>query len=254
MRQAVRAVPWIEKGYMILTTRHRRTLARVVEIRRRLQRAITFRTWLILIIIIAFAVGLAGCSSQNAPQISRNAVPPKSDHYYDYVDLQAGWRIRTIIPILKSGKFIVETQAVQSEGNDINLKASDDFIGYEIAYYAITARGDGVFLRLSSAEIVKDGKSVRQRQPLVSLFDLPTSMKYVRFLFSIAVSKADHNQAILAASSLRDLDELTWAVKTSPEESCTTHAKVFCSWIPAGIIAQTERRDPVRRNEWGPIW
>lgn len=200
----------------------------------------------------ALLTTLAGCAGHNAPKISTTAAPPQTN--YEYVDLQSGWRIRVVTPILKSGKFIVETQTPPLVGDTINLKASDDFIGYEIAYYAVTAQRGGVLIRFSSSQIVRDGKSVEQSRPLLPLFDLPRNMKFVRLLFLIQVSKADHNQGILAASSPEQLTELTRIVEAHPKENCKTNTETFCSWVPPGITAQLEKKDPDRRNQWIPTW
>lgn len=205
-----------------------------------------------LTLSITLLVALGGCSGRNASKASRTAAPSQTN--YEYVDPQSGWRIRVVTPILKSGKFIVETQPVQSAGDAIGLKASDDFVGYEIAYYSVTARTGGVFIRFVSSKIIKDGKSAKQTRPLLPLFDLPPNMGFVRLLFLRQVSKADHSQGILASSSLEQLAELTRSVEAKPEENCRTNAAAFCSWIPSGITAQAEKRDPVHRNKWIPAW
>jgi hypothetical protein len=205
-----------------------------------------------LILYTALVVALGGCSGRNASKVSRTSTPPQNNS--EYVDPQSGWRIRVVTPILKSGKFIVETQPVQSEGDAINVKASDDFVGYEITYYSVTPRVGGVLIRFASSEIIEDGKSVKQTRPLLPLFDLPPNMGFVRLLFLRQVSRADHSQGILAAPSLEQLAELTRIVEAKPEEGCRTNAETFCSWVPPGITAQAEKRDPRRRNKWIPAW
>jgi len=188
-----------------------------------------------------FFVLLAGCSGHH---------PAKTD--YEYVDPQVGWRIKTVTPILKSGGYIVKT--VPLAGDATNLKTDDDFVGYEISYYSVVSRKDGVFVKFSSSETVKSGKSLRQSGPLLPLFELPPDMKYIRLLFLIKVSKADHNQGILAALSLPQLAELTRRVEANPEEGCVNNAEMFCSWVPAGVVAQLEKKDPLHKNEWIPTW
>ncbi len=206
-----------------------------------------------LLFSIAIAATLAGCFGCAAHKAPTSALPPSV--HRGYVDLEPGWRIRVVTPILKSGKFIVHAEAVQSSGNEIVVKASDDFIGYEIAYYSVKAQaGGGIFIRFSSAETVKDGKAAKQPRPLVPLFDLPANMRFVRLVFLLRVSEADHDQGILAAASLAELDALTQRVQAEPEKNCTTAPEAFCSWIPRGIAAQPEKRNPARRNEWVAVW
>jgi len=45
------------------------------------------------------------------------------------VDLQAGWRIRAVTPILKSGKYKPELKETAVAGSGVELSAGDDFIG-----------------------------------------------------------------------------------------------------------------------------
>jgi hypothetical protein len=202
---------------------------------------------------ITIAAGLAGCAVREPPKMSTNVTSPAPN--YEYTDLQPGWRIRVVTPILKSGKFIVKAQAVEGSGNETTLKTGNDFVGYEIAYYSIKTRpGGGVFIRFSSAESVRGGKPAKQSQPSVPLFDLPGGMRFVRLVFLTRVSRADHNQGILGASSLEQLNALTRNVEAAPAENCRTYADIFCSWIPAGIAAQPEKRDPVHAKEWVLTW
>jgi hypothetical protein len=205
-----------------------------------------------LAVYAAFLSSVAGCAGRGAPQISRPVAAPQTN--YDYVELQPGWRIRVVTPILKSGKFIVETQAIPSADGTIHVKVSDDFVGYELAYYSITEQRGGVLIRFSSSQIVKEGKSVEQSRPLLPLFDLPPNMNFVRLMFLIKVSKADHNQGILAASSPEHLTELTQSVEAHPEENCNRSGETFCSWVPSGITAQLEKRDPVHGDQWISTW
>jgi hypothetical protein len=202
---------------------------------------------------VALLFILAGCSARHPHQAPANAAPPPSGS--GYVDLEPGWRVRVVTPILKSGKFIVDAKPAGQTGNEIVLKTGDDFIGYEIAFYSVAARpGGGVFVLFSFAETKKDGKSQKQSHPLVPLFTVSTNMRFVRLLFITRVSQADHNEAILAASSFVQLNVLTQTVRSNPEKNCTAYSETVCSWIPAGIAAYPEKRDPVNRNAWLPTW
>jgi hypothetical protein len=203
--------------------------------------------------VIVLASILAACSGRVPPQISRNTEHPQPD--YDYVDLQPGWRIKVVTPILKSGKFVTDAQVVGQKGNQMIVKVGPDFVGYELAYYAVRAHsGGGVSIRFSSAQIFRNGRPTKQSRPTVPLFDLPTNMSFIRLIFLIRVSKADHDQGILAASSLGQLEELTRDVEIDPEGNCRAFAEAVCSWIPRGIAAQPEHRNPAHRNEWLATW
>src|SRR5437764_528004 len=60
-----------------------------------------------------------------------------AQHLVQPGDLQPGWRIRVVIPLTKSGKYKVETSTTQTSGNTIELKASDDLLGYEEDFYEV---------------------------------------------------------------------------------------------------------------------
>ena len=86
--------------------------------------------------------------------------------------------------MLKSGGYQLRAAGQQAGGNTITLTAAADFLGYELAYYAVKPRnGGGVRVEFLSAEINKEGKTSAQSQPLVPLFQLPHSARYVRLIF-----------------------------------------------------------------------
>jgi hypothetical protein len=202
---------------------------------------------LFLCFAIAVAVNLTGCAhravpSEATPIVERN-----------YVDLQPGWRIRVITPILKSGKFKTQLHEVAGSHDPLALTAGDDFLGYETSYYIVSAReGAGVAVAFASAELKKEGKTVRQPHPLVTLFDLTQNARYVRLVFLVRVSQADHDQVILAASNLDDLEALTQRVQADPIENCTKSADSYCAWIPEGISVQPEKLKSARSKNWVP--
>src|SRR5271157_1207634 len=157
-----------------------------------------FPAGLPLFLCLAVTATLVGC----AMHVPHAQPPPVADR--SYVDLQPGWRIRTVTPILKSGKYKPELKETAVVGGAMELSAGDDFIGYETSYYAVMSGQDsGVTIALVSAESTVNGKTSRKPQPLVRLFDFSVDARYVRIIFLTRVSPADHNQAILAAGLTR---------------------------------------------------
>ena len=85
----------------------------------------------------------------------------------------------------------------------------------------------GSWSGLVQLNLPSNGKSSKRSQPLVPLFDLPESVRYVRLLFLTRASQTEHDQAILGSSSLADLDGCgsEWkraqpkTAKSSPRES-----------------------------------
>ena len=84
------------------------------------------------------------------------------------------------------------------------------------------------------------------------LFDLPESVRYVRLLFLTRVSQTEHDQAVLGSSSLADLDALQKRVEDNPPENCKIQPEGICSWVPAGIAVQPEKRTPASGKNWIP--
>lgn len=133
------------------------------------------------------------------------------------------------------------------------MKVGEDFVGYELADYTIDARPDGgIRIRFSSATIKKDGKALRVAHPRVPLFQLPSDARYARLLFLTRVSPADHDQGVIAAPTISELQALTAKVQADPGHTCSENAQAFCSWIPIGIAVQPEKRSTGFKKAWVP--
>ena len=195
-----------------------------------------------IVVVAIMTAALAGCVSRR-PQPAPSPVLNRS-----YVDLQPGWRVRVITPILKSGGFKVQTEQVKSVDGTIEIKTGDDFVGYEVSYYAVEERDNGgLAIRFVSAEVrVQGGKPVSKSKAAVSLFELPDSSRDVRLLFLTRVSKAEHDEAILSAPSIAEMDLLTTKVESNPLAECKVQREGLCLWVPQGLGVQVERRDGKR--------
>ncbi|HEX5430560.1 MAG TPA: hypothetical protein VFW83_01235 [Bryobacteraceae bacterium] len=183
---------------------------------------------------------LAGCAVRTA---RAPAVPdlgkPRADRAF--IDLQAGWRVRVITPILKSGGFVVRTPPKQLEGNTLVIDNGGDFIGYETSYYAVTGRrGGGVRVRFRSAEVTRQGKKVKATKPIAQLFRLPRDARYVRLVFLTRASNADHDMAIVAANRVEAIERATKQLQANPKNGCIDEKDFVCSWIPQGIAVRPE--------------
>ncbi len=172
----------------------------------------------------------------------------------DYIDLQPGWRLRVVTPVLKSGGYQLRAAGQQVSGNTITLTTGADFLGYELAYYAVRSRnGAGVRVAFLSAEITQEGKTSAQSRPLAPLFQLPRSARYVRLIFLTRVSRADHDMAVVAARESGALDALTRRVLAEPGEACKSEGLTYCAWIPKGIAVAPERQRMIDGlGEWVP--
>ncbi|HYO84359.1 MAG TPA: hypothetical protein VES20_23345 [Bryobacteraceae bacterium] len=160
-----------------------------------------------------------------------------------FVELHPGWRLRVITPLLKGGGYrlgnVLEKQVSSGPDAPVTLSASE-FLGMETAWYSVERRLNepGVRIRLAAAEVAVDGKIEKREQPVAKLFDLPADARRVRLLYLTRVSAADHDMLVLAAPSVRELDELTQKVQRDPASSCSTNP--YCSAIPGGIAVRAE--------------
>ena len=213
--------------------------------RSRNTRSILTFAWLSLVALSSCAVR----SRSTAP-----STPNLSMMERGYVDLQPAWRIRVVTPVTKAGRFDVAAESVETNGRMLALKTSDDFIGYEVAYYSVIARqGGGIAFQFKSATVTKNGVASRQTRPLVRLFELPPDARFVRLLFLARVIPAEHNQGIVAAATLQQLQTLTEQVLADPVHNCRSDRGTFCEWVPLGIAVQPEQKRENKTEDWTPV-
>lgn len=197
-------------------------------------------TFLVLVFL------LTGCAVRKPP-VPVAALQPIGP---SFIDLQPGWRLRVVTPILKSGGYRLKSISQKVEGNNVTLTAGDDFLGYEVAYYSITARHGVEFV---SAETTRNGHARPQPRPVAQLFQLPRGMRHVRLVYLVRVSQADHDMAVVAATDMEALESLTRRVESYPTEACHGERGVFCAWIPVGIAVVPQFQKPVDGGvEWVP--
>jgi hypothetical protein len=192
-------------------------------------------------------LALAGCGTHKVP----TAAVPALAISPEYLDLQSGWRLRVVFPLMKPGGSGPVFTEQRTAGNVIALKTSDDFLGYETAYYALVSeRQDGVWVQFRSAEVTKDGSTVPEAQAPAMLSMPPRRMKYARLLYLLRVSESDHDMALLAAHRKEILNDETRRVQADPA-ACRTGDAAFCVWIPKGIAVRAEKLQSSNR-QWVP--
>lgn len=161
-----------------------------------------------------------------------------------YAELQPGWQVRVVTPILKSGGFLLKTTEQQESGNTITLTAGDEFQGYETAIYAVGAqRAGGVRIALQEVTLERGSQRTHPPRSFAPRLNVPRRLRHVRLLYSLRVSSADHNMAVLAARDSRRLAELTERVQAAPATNCARSRNEYCEWIPAGVAVRAERPD-----------
>ena len=185
---------------------------------------------------------MSGC----APKIARAPVSAATlATTQDFIDLQPGWRLRVVTPKLKSAGYQLQTgdESLAADGTgklSVTLSAGADFLGYEIAYYAVTESRGALHVSFTSANLLQDGNTTPRATPLELLFQLAETAKYIRLIYLVRASKADHNLAVAAASQQDELSALTQQVQTNPA-ACRDAPYASCQWVPAGIAVSPER-------------
>ena len=186
----------------------------------------------------------------------------------DWIDLQPGWRVRVVTPILRSGGYVVNASPAQAGGGDrarqdfslsqnstlhTTLSTNADLIGYEVSFYSIKPwRGGGVQVIFHSAEINREGQRTLSRQPIAPLFQLPRQASWVRIVY-LSRGSRDYDAAILAANRQDLLPSLTRQLQ-SDRSMCKIARDTFCAWIPAGIAVIPESRSGGEgKKEWVPV-
>jgi hypothetical protein len=174
------------------------------------------------------------------------AIPPP------YVDLQPGWRVRVVTPLLKSGGYIVPSLAA-SGGDTTHLVAGDDLIGYEKDYYTVEARqNSGITLHLATAEVWEKGTPHPVHEPRLRVFQRADDDRYVRLVYLVRVSQADHDMAIVEANDPTALDEITRNVVDRAQ--CEVSSLGACTWVPAGVAVAPEKLAKSKHKpEWVPV-
>lgn len=156
-----------------------------------------------------------------------------------YTDLHAGSTIRIVVPLVRSGGFRPDLRSSKLQGNTFSIGAVD-LVGYTTSFYAVTGRSGQVHLKFVSAEQTKDGKSAPVAKAAALLpFELPRKSEYVRLVYLVRVSQADHNMAIIGCKNRDRLNVYTERLKEDPD-ICKTSTAIFCSWVPAGIAVRRE--------------
>ena len=198
-----------------------------------------------LLLFVAVSIFLAGCASR---KVRLPSAPPSSGANTDYIDIQAGWRLTVVSPILKSGGYTPEVALTSKQtAMRLHFLAGPDLLGYETAHYAVKGqRGGRVRVEFSSAQVVRDGKAEGQSRPIRRLFQDAHRPSYLRLIYLVRVSQADHNMAVIAARRLDALDSLTRQVEANPCDACKFGRFASCSWIPEGIAVRPEALKAIR--------
>lgn len=190
----------------------------------------------IALFLVFVALGWqAGC----ARRTSRAAEPglPGRPATPDFVDLRPGNTVVVVIPILRSGSYILPSLKKQAMTSNGRIEAGTDFLGFEKDFYTVKRDRNGVRVHFRRGEVWHNGKVQKMPAPRVTLFE-HIENSHVRLVFLTRASEADHNMAILSSGDLPRLNEMTREVTTRAE--CRGGRDGSCIWVPTGIGVRPE--------------
>lgn len=202
-------------------------------------------------VLTAITILLASC----APHRTHLPTQSAPAHSMQWIDLQPGWRVRVVTPIVKSGGYLprLEPMARNATSQEnaqsprgsagpavLPLKTGKGFMGFEVSMYRVKARrGGGIHVAFVSAVINRRGKKISARYPILPLFRLPRNDRFVRVLHLAWTIQGSHDAAILAAKRRGSLDVFSRKVEFHPS-ACVDSPEASCSWVPAGVAVIPE--------------
>jgi hypothetical protein len=187
--------------------------------------------------LVSVAVGLlAGCAVRTSrpPETGPPLGQPVTS---DFVELRAGNRVVVVIPILRSGGYVVPSLRTQDMTGGGRIEAGPNFLGYEQDFYTVKHASNGVHVRFSHGVVWRNGKVQKVHAPRVILFEHMEN-SCVRLVFLERVSEADHDMAIVSSGDLPRLNEITRQVTARAE--CRSSIVGSCTWVPRGIAVRPE--------------
>lgn len=187
-------------------------------------------------IALCLLAGTVACS-RRAISVPATSAATISDN--SYLDLQPGWTLRIVVPLLKSGSTGQDSAVIETRGNNLTVR-SKELIGYETSLYTVERARNGVRVEFLSAEVTREAKTTPQPNAPALPFALPERAGHIRLIYLVRVSQADHNMAIVSAKHLEKLNDFTSRLRTHPEV-CRTAGEISCTWVPQGIAVRPEQ-------------
>jgi hypothetical protein len=179
-----------------------------------------------------------------------SAIPDR----HTFIDLEAGWRVRVVTPLAKSGKgYRLAGRTSRDNNGVIQATIGGELAGYETDYYTVV--GPERFLVhfvFDSADMALNGAVTPLRRSLVSPFVWPQGKRYVRLVYQIRVSASEHDMAVLAAVQRSNLDESTRELQADPA-ACGRKKFVYCVWVPQEVAVDPQMLQKVNYIvDWFP--
>jgi hypothetical protein len=157
-----------------------------------------------------------------------------------FVDIGPGSRLEVFTPIMRAGAApdaqAVETVAASGNNSAINvdLKTSDQLLGYETAWYGLVPKPDGAGFRLAAltAERTIQGKTEAAAPSAATYLRFPAEANFYRLFRKADIAGIAVPQMVISAPTLAELDRRTKAVDADP---------ALCG-APDGLCIEIPRR------------
>jgi hypothetical protein len=198
---------------------------------------------------------LGACTAKRPPLPAVTAAPGAQP---DYVDIESGWRLQIVAPVTRDGTGAIMASAAADQDQatrTVTMKASDNLIGYETAFWDVAARaGGGIQLILTKAQMTRDGVPADIPAPTKAMLHVPKQARFLRLFYLIRKSESDHEMVMGGVDRADRLESFTTELRAHPTEACQTRSHIYCEWIPYGMAVRPERKQTIDGVErWAPI-
>jgi hypothetical protein len=155
-----------------------------------------------------------------------------NDRQNGRVDIAPPVRLQVVSPILRNPAAADTASEVSGNGNtlDIAVKASDNLVGYETAWYAAQSRPEGIgstIIPLYAERHLQD-RTERIAQPATNYLQFPADAKFYRLFYKSG--QTDYTALVVAATTRAELDRRS-ALLNTPATSCDQ----LCVAIPRRV-------------------
>jgi hypothetical protein len=161
----------------------------------------------------------------------------RDDRQSGQVDIAPPVRLQVVSPILRDGAA-PDAPIIDTSGNGnsitVTLKASDNLIGYETAWYAALPRTNGIGFTIAplyADRHVKD-QTEHRSQPANNYLQFPSDAAFYRLFYKSG--QTDFTALVVAASTRAELDRRTGILDTAAA-SCVKLKGELCVEIPRRV-------------------
>ena len=190
-----------------------------------------------------------GCIAPGAgPRLARQiaeALPLDTNQafhllYSNQIDITPQMRIQVVSPILREGGAIHEPilRSVERSGNGnsitTTLKSAADLIGYEMAWYSVRAKADGLGLSIVPlyADRHIEADTERRSQPAINYFQLSQDAAFYRVFYE--AKQTEYAALIIGAPTRAELERRSKILGTGAA-SCKRLNDELCVAVPKQV-------------------